>query len=40
VLNIETGEISEMRPDYKYDSMVIGAKPGHAALAGWRTRLK
>ncbi len=40
VLNNETGEISEMGPDYKYDSMVIGAKPRHAALAGWRAKLK
>jgi len=40
VLNSETGEISELKPDYQYDSMVIGVKPGHAGLAGWRARLK
>lgn len=30
LLNSDTGEISNMRPDYQYDSMVIAAKPGHA----------
>jgi FkbM family methyltransferase len=40
VLNSETGEISELKPDYEYDSMVIGAKPGHAWFASWRARLK
>ena len=40
LLNSETGEISELKPDYQYDSMVIGVKPGHAALPGWRARLK
>jgi FkbM family methyltransferase len=31
VLNSETGEISELKPDYQYDSMVIAVKPGHPA---------
>jgi FkbM family methyltransferase len=40
VLNSETGEISELKPDYQYDSMVIGVKPGHAGFADLRARLK
>jgi FkbM family methyltransferase len=40
VLNSDTGEISELKADYRYDSMVIGVKPGHAAFAGWHTRLQ
>ncbi len=40
VLNSETGEISDLKPDYQYDSMVIGAKPGHAGFAGWRAGSK
>ena len=31
VLNGGTGEISELRQDYRYDSTVIAAKPGHPA---------
>ncbi len=38
-LNSDTGEISELKPDYKYDSMVIAAKPGHPAYANLRARL-
>jgi FkbM family methyltransferase len=33
-LNGETGAISELKADYRYDSMVIAAKPGHSWLAG------
>ena len=36
VLNSETGGISELKPDYQYDSMVIAAKPGSAGFADWR----
>jgi hypothetical protein len=32
LLNSESGEISELKPDYQYDSMVIAAKPGHPAF--------
>ncbi|HXP79478.1 MAG TPA: FkbM family methyltransferase [Verrucomicrobiae bacterium] len=39
-LNSETGEISELKADYKYDSMVIAVKPGHAAFEDLRARLK
>lgn len=39
VLNSESGEISELKPDYQYDSMVIAAKPGHAAFEDLRARL-
>ena len=39
VLNSESGEISELKPDYRYDSMVIAAKPGHAAFEDLRARL-
>jgi hypothetical protein len=31
LLNSETGEISDLKPDYQYDSMVIAVKPGHPA---------
>jgi FkbM family methyltransferase len=31
LLNGETGGISELKPDYQYDSMVIAVKPDHAA---------
>jgi len=31
LLNSETGEISELKPDYRYDSMVIAVKPSHPA---------
>jgi FkbM family methyltransferase len=31
LLSSETGEISELKPDYQYDSMVIAVKPGHPA---------
>jgi FkbM family methyltransferase len=40
VLNSETGEITELKPDYQYDSMVIAVKPGHAAFEDLRARLK
>ena len=30
LLNSETGKISDLKPDYEYDSMVIAVKPGHA----------
>jgi hypothetical protein len=39
-LNSETGEISELKADYKYDSMVIAIKPGRAAFENLRARLK
>jgi FkbM family methyltransferase len=39
VLNSETGAISELQPDYKYDSMVIAVKAGNAAFAKWREKL-
>jgi len=34
LLNRETGAISELKPDYQYDSMVVAAKPGSRAMAG------
>lgn len=40
VLNSETGEISELKPDYQYDSMVIGVKPGRAGFEDLRARSK
>jgi FkbM family methyltransferase len=40
VLNSDTGEISELKPDYQYDSMVIAVKPGHAGFQDLRARLK
>jgi FkbM family methyltransferase len=40
LLNSETGEISELKPDYQYDSMVIAVKPGHAAFEDLRARSK
>jgi FkbM family methyltransferase len=40
VLNSETGEISELKPDYQYDSMVIAAKPGHSAYEDLRARVQ
>ena len=40
LLNSETGEISALKPDYQYDSMVIAAKPGHAAFEDLRARLQ
>ena len=39
-LNSETGAISELKPDYNYDSMVVAAKPGNAAFEKWRSRIK
>ena len=39
VLDSESGEISELKPDYQYDSMVIAAKPGHAAFEDLFARL-
>lgn len=38
-LNSDTGEISELKSDYQYDSMVIAAKPGHSAYANLKARL-
>ncbi len=35
-----TGAISELKPDYGYDSMVIAAKPGHASYAKVRARVQ
>lgn len=40
LLNSETGEISELAPDYRYDSMVIAVKPGHAAFQYLHARAK
>jgi hypothetical protein len=40
VQNSDTGEISELKPDYQYDSTVVGVKPGHAGFADLRARLK
>lgn len=40
LLNGETGEVSNLKPDYQYDSMVIAVKPGHAAFEDLRARLK
>jgi FkbM family methyltransferase len=40
VLNSESGEITELKPDYQYDSMVIAAKPGHAAFEDLRARVQ
>ena len=40
LLNSETGEISELKPDYRYDSMVIAAKPGQAAFENLCLRAK
>jgi FkbM family methyltransferase len=39
-LNDLTGEISELKPDYQYDSTVIAAKPAHPAFEELRGRLK
>jgi FkbM family methyltransferase len=36
LLDSETGAISDLRPDYQYDSMVIAVKPGHPAYRGLR----
>jgi len=40
LLDSETGEISKLKPDYQYDSMVIAVKPGHAAFKDLSARLK
>jgi FkbM family methyltransferase len=40
LLNSETGEISELKADYQYDSMVIAAKPEQRAYENLRARLK
>ena len=40
VLNSETGEISELKADYQYDSMVIAVKPGQAGFAELHARSK
>jgi hypothetical protein len=40
VLNGETDEISELTPDFQYDSMVIAVKPGHAAFENLSARSK
>jgi FkbM family methyltransferase len=39
-LNGDTGAISELKADYRYDSMIIAVKPGHAAFARCRARVK
>jgi len=39
-LNNDTGAISELKPDYQYDSMVIAAKPGHPSYAKVRARVQ
>jgi FkbM family methyltransferase len=39
LLNSETGKISELKPDYQYDSMVIAVKPGHPAFQDLRASL-
>jgi FkbM family methyltransferase len=36
LLNSATGEISELKPDYHYDSMVIAVKPNHPAYVRLR----
>jgi FkbM family methyltransferase len=36
LLNSETGEISKLKPDYQYDSMVIAVKPNHPAYTKLR----
>lgn len=38
LLNSQTGRISELKPDYQYDAMVIAAKPGHSAYSTLRER--
>lgn len=38
LLNSQTGQISELKPDYQYDAMVIAAKPGHSAYSSLRER--
>lgn len=40
LLSSETGEITELKPEYQYDSMVIAVKPGHAAFDDVRARVK
>lgn len=40
VLDSESGAVSEVKPDYQYDSMVIAAKPGHAAFEDLRARVQ
>jgi FkbM family methyltransferase len=40
LLDSETGEISELKADYQYDSMVIAAKPEQRAYENLRARLK
>jgi FkbM family methyltransferase len=40
LLNSETGEIIDLKPNYQYDSMVIAVKPEHAAYGNLRARLK
>jgi FkbM family methyltransferase len=39
-LSSETGQISELKADYQYDSMVIAVKPGHPAYAKLQASLK
>ena len=39
-LNGDTGAISELKADYRYDSMIIAVKPGHAAFARCRASVK
>ena len=38
LLNSETGRISELKPDFQYDSLVIAAKQGHSAYSSLRER--
>jgi FkbM family methyltransferase len=40
VLNSDAGGISELKPDYQYNSMVIAAKPGHPAYARLQASVK
>lgn len=40
LLNSETGAISELKGDYRYDSMVIAAKAGHTAFDDLCARVK
>jgi FkbM family methyltransferase len=40
LLNSETGEISDLKPDYEFDSMVIAVKPSHPAYSGLREAVR
>jgi FkbM family methyltransferase len=39
-LSSDTGAISELKPDYQYNSMVIAAKPGHPSFARLQARVQ